>query len=150
MQPQTQSVLESLQWEVQDALARVNPLRSLPIHTHSQSWFEAQIRCQTEMTSGIHIRIHPPIPLRLEEGISGPIFDDLELCIEVLEYPINNTSGWSIVAVAEQICRQLHGLVLQPPSGSGQLSCRPERPWHYQFEDACNRIQIYFTAAYTL
>jgi hypothetical protein len=102
------------------------------------------------MTSGIHIRIHPPIPLRIEEGISGPIFDDLELCIEVLEYPMSNTSGWSIVAVAEQICRQLHGLALQAPSGSGQLSCRSEKPWHYQFEDTHNRIQIYFTAACTL
>jgi hypothetical protein len=150
MQPRPQSVLESLQTEVRDALLKANPLRNIPLHTQSQSWSEAQIRSRTEMTSGIHIRIHPPIPLCIEEGITGPLFNDLDLCIEVLEYPISNASGWSAVATAEAICHQLHGLSLQAPSWQGQLVCRTERPWEYQFEDILNCIRIHFSATCAL
>lgn len=135
--------------EIRDALSKANLLCDLPIHTQSQSWFEAQIHCKTEMTSGIHIRIHPPIPLHIEEGVTGPLFDDLDLCIEILEHPISNTSGWSAVTAAEAICRQLHELSLQAPSWQGQLVCRTEKPWHYQFEDELNRIQLHFTATGT-
>jgi hypothetical protein len=102
------------------------------------------------MTSGIHIRIHPPIPLHIEEGIIGPLFDDLDLCIEILEYPVSNVSGWSAIAAAEAICHQLHGLSLQASSWQGQLVCRTERSWEYQFEDLLNRIRIHFSATCAL
>jgi hypothetical protein len=146
MQTQPHSVLEAFQREIHEALRQISHFRDLPIHIDSRSWFEAQIRCQAEMTSGIHIRIHPPIPRHIEKGIAGPIFNDLELCIEILEYPISNTSSWSAIAIAETICRQLHGLSLTPPTWQGQLVCRTEKAWSYAFEDTPNCIQLYFTA----
>ncbi|MDR2377398.1 MAG: hypothetical protein LBD54_01435 [Puniceicoccales bacterium] len=150
MQHRAPSVLEALQREVYETLCQIGGFRELPIHCGSPSHFEAQIRQRAEMSSGLHLYVHPPIPLRIEEGLGGPLFDELDLCVEVLEYSLSNDSPWSAIAVAEEVCRRLHGLALAPPALQGQLVCRPDRPWDYAFEGSPNRLRLHFTTTGSL
>ncbi|MDR3143748.1 MAG: hypothetical protein LBT57_02805 [Puniceicoccales bacterium] len=150
MQNRAPSVLEALQREVYETLCQIGGFRELPLHFGSPSNFEAQLRHRTEMSSGLHLYVHPPIPLRIEEGLEGPLFDELDLCIEVLEHSLSNNSHWSAIAVAEEVCRQLHGFALSPPALQGQLVCRSDRPWDYAFENSLSRLRLHFTATGSL
>jgi len=149
MQNRSPSILENLQREVYRHIRQFGGFRGLPIHIGAPSDFGARVQQQARESSGLQIHIHPPIPLRIEEGLAGPLFDELDLCVEVLEHAVSNDSGWSAIAVAEELCRQLHGLPLPAPALQGQLVCRTEKPWEYFFEDGRNRLRLHFTATAT-
>ena len=103
-----EGVLERTQDTIEKRLLSLNELRNIPVLTYKQSDLDSVLKATIKSGIGIAVLLMPPITGNVIQHIRGPVFSNLLIEIQIIEDPLTNKSGISLLYLAETIMRHLH------------------------------------------
>jgi len=123
------SRLQALQDAALTRLAAYPVLDTLNLSRHNASDTAGLVDEAVTTGIGLSVLVMPPLPERVAPGAPGPVFEEVELRVRVIENPWTNTTGLTALAVAERVSQALHLWQPQLPGWSAPLRLAGRRPW---------------------
>ncbi|MDR2807188.1 MAG: hypothetical protein LBB11_03465 [Puniceicoccales bacterium] len=142
-QPQ-EGLLERFQEQVYAILRSKNDFQMLSIGTEKRSDFGSFCERLVRESIGQGLWITPPLPNKLIENVPGPVYEQVDFSIRVIENILTNATGCSAIDIAEGVTTLLH---LKETYCCGRLwvmRCRTKEPWLYEDDDYKNIITLHF------
>jgi hypothetical protein len=103
--------------------------------------------CEQLVLEGVGegLLVTPPLPRKLIENVPGPVYEQIDFSIRVIENMMTNQTGRSAILIAEKIATLFH---LRPMDFDGNLwtiACRSKDPWTFEGDIYKNVIGVHFT-----
>ena len=145
MKPSQEGILEHFQNHIYAFLRSKNEYREFMIARHQRSNLESfwdQLAMEV-IRSGIFIT--PPLPRVLIENVPGPVYEQIDFSVQVVEYPITSPTGWSAISIAERVTSLLHLYEMDFDGRRWIVTCRTKDPWTFEGNYDRNVITVNFT-----
>jgi hypothetical protein len=142
-QPQ-EGILERLQDDIYRLLRSKNGFRRLGIS--SRKWSNFDTFCNQIIREGMGegLFVTPPLPRKLIENVPGPVYEQIEFSIQIIENIATNQSGYSAMLTAEKIATLLHLRNISVGGNLWTIRCRTQDPWTFAGDGDKNIITLHF------
>ena len=121
------SKLQQLQNLIKERLDNLGA--QIPVFSRNQSEVESSIDEVIQSGDGLCVVIMHPLPTKVQPHIRGPLFESVSVKVRVIENVYSNTSGSTLLEVAEQISERLHLWEIPLEANVTALSLLPYHPW---------------------
>lgn len=139
-----EGLLEQLQDHVYDVLRTKNEFKPLYIVKQKRSSLEFFCEQLQEQGIGEGILITPPLPKKIVEQVPGPVYEQIDFSIKVIENIVTNESGVSSIFVAEMVTHLLHLYTCECGGQRWEITCQAKSPWEFQEDLYKNVITVFF------
>jgi hypothetical protein len=143
-QPQ-EGILESFQDHIYAILRSKNDFQRLHIASYKGSDFDAFCEQLIGEAVGEGLFIGPPLPRKLIENVPGPVYEQVDFAVQVIENIVTNQTGRSSLLIAEKVAALLHLLEMHFAGRLWTISCRTKDPWTFEGDSHKNIIALHFT-----
>jgi hypothetical protein len=143
-QPQ-EGILEYFQDHIYMILRSKNDFQGLRVASCKRSNLETF--CEQLVLEGIGegLFIMPPLPRKLIENVPGPIYEQIDFSVQIIENIITNQTGRSAILIAEKVASLLHLRAINLDENIWTIACRTKDPWTFEGDTCKNVITIHFT-----
>jgi hypothetical protein len=145
MKQPREGILEYFQDHIYMILRSKNDFQGLRIASRKRSNFETF--CEQLVLEGIGegLFITPPLPRKLIENVPGPVYEQIDFSVQIIENIITNQSGRSAILIAEKVASLLHLRAVRFGDNIWTIACRSRDPWTFEGDAYKNVINVYFT-----
>jgi hypothetical protein len=145
MKPPKEGILEQFQDRIYTILRSKSDFQTLRIASRKRSNFDTF--CEQLILEGIGegLFITPPLPRKLIENVPGPVYEQIDFSIQIIENVITNLSGSSSISIAEKIAVFFHLYEINLNGKLWIIACRSKDPWSFEGDTYKNIITIHFT-----
>ncbi|MDR1458581.1 MAG: hypothetical protein LBI37_03625 [Puniceicoccales bacterium] len=143
-------ILEKIQGYVVTLIEKSIELPGIPIFTHRQSNIENIIANAVHKGIGVAVLVTPPMPIKIDKNVPGPVFEAINIQIKIIENIYTNNSGKSSIGMAEKITSLIHLAKADVEYWQGYITCSDTKPWISEMENQTNLITLNFTAMCSL
>lgn len=142
-QPQ-EGILEHLQDDIYALLRSKNDFQMLRIASRKRSNFETF--CDQLIIEGVGegLLVTPPLPRKLVANVPGPVYEQIDFLVQIIENIVTNQTGRSIILVAEKVTTLLHLREMNVGGNLWTINCRANDPWTYEGDIDKNIITVHF------
>ncbi|MDR2812393.1 MAG: hypothetical protein LBB05_01195 [Puniceicoccales bacterium] len=145
MKQPREGILEYFQDHVYAILRSKNDFQGLRIARYKRSNFETFCEQLTLEGIGEGLFITPPLPRKLIENVPGPVYEQIDFSIRIIENVMTNRSGSSSIAIAEKIAAFFHLHEINLGGKLWIIACKSKDPWSFDGDAYKNVIGIHFT-----
>ncbi|MDR1434893.1 MAG: hypothetical protein LBI77_00610 [Puniceicoccales bacterium] len=145
MKQPREGILEHFQDHIYAILRSKNDFLTLHIASHKRSNFDAFCGQLIGESFGEGLFIGSPLPRKLIENVPGPVYEQVDFSVQIIENIVTNQSGRSALLIAEKVAALLHLLQMNFAGRLWTISCRTKDPWAFEGDDYRNIIALYFT-----
>ncbi|MDR1591067.1 MAG: hypothetical protein LBR92_03685 [Puniceicoccales bacterium] len=145
MRQPREGILEYFQDRIYMILRSKNDFHGLRIAGRKRSNFGTF--CEQLVWEGIGegLFITPPLPRKLIENVPGPVYEQIDFSVQIIENMITNQTGRSAILIAEKVASLLHLRAINFDSNVWTITCRSKDPWTFEGDAYKNIITIHFT-----
>jgi hypothetical protein len=145
MKQPREGILEHFQDRIYAILRSKNDFLPLFIVGDKRSNFEAF--CERLAMDGIGegLFIRPPLPRKIIENVPGPVYEQIDFSIQVVENILTNRTGRSAILIAEKVAALFHLYEMNCGGQWWTITCRSKDPWTFEGDAHKNIIAVHFT-----
>ncbi|MDR1906603.1 MAG: hypothetical protein LBQ03_00010 [Puniceicoccales bacterium] len=145
MKQPREGILEHFQDRIYTILRSKNDFQTLRIAGRKRSNFESF--CEQLVLEGIGegLFVSPPLPRKLIENVPGPVYEQIDFSVQVIENIITNQTGRSAILIAEKVATLLHLRGVSLGGNLWTISCQTKDPWTFDGDAYKNVITLHFT-----
>jgi hypothetical protein len=143
-QPQ-EGILEYFQDQICAILRSKNDFQTLYIASRRRNNFDAFCEQLAMEGVGEGLFVTPPLPRKLIENVPGPVYEQIDFSVQIIENIITNRSGRTAISIAEKVAALLHLHEIVLGGKLWTITCRTKDPWSFEGDNYKNIINIYFT-----
>jgi hypothetical protein len=145
MRQPREGILEYFQDRIYMILRSKNDFQGLRIASRKRSNLE--IFCEQLVLEDIGegLFITPPLPRKLIENVPGPVYEQIDFSVQIIENIITNRTGRSAILIAEKVSSLLHLYAINLDENTWTIVCRTKDPWTFEGDTCKNIITIHFT-----
>jgi hypothetical protein len=145
MKQPEEGVLEQLQDRIYTVLRTKHDFQLMPIVTAKRSNFEKFCERLVGEGMGEGLFISPPLACKLVENVPGPVYEQVDFSVRIIENILTNRSGKSVILTAEKVTALLHLYAMKFGDKSWTISCRTKDPWSFEGDTCRNILTVHFT-----
>ena len=144
-----EGVLEQLQDRVYQELRSLNDFQKIAIVAQKRSSLESFCEQLIQQNLGEGIFIAAPLPKKIVSEVAGPVYEQIELAVQIVENVATNESGHSALFLAEHVAHHLHMKKFIFGEQAWNVYCRDKDPWACECDAYRNVITLYFMTQYS-
>ena len=144
-----EGVLEQLQDRVYQELRMLSDFQKICIVAQKRSSLESFCEQLIQQNLGEGIFIAAPLPKKIVSEVAGPVYEQIELAVKIVENVATNESGSSALFLAERIAQCLHMKEFLFGEQSWSVRCRDKDPWTWECDAYRNVVTLFFVTQYS-
>ncbi|MDR1906828.1 MAG: hypothetical protein LBQ03_01230 [Puniceicoccales bacterium] len=145
MKQPREGILEYFQDQIYAILRSKNDFQSLFIAGDKRSNFDAFCNQLAADGIGEGLLIMPPLPRKIIENVPGPVYEQIDFSVQIIENIITNQSGRSAILIAEKVAALFHLREINLGGNLWTIACRSKDPWTFEGDAHKNVIAVHFT-----